>query len=62
MASWDFSQDAKLVQHTKIQIDLQIECNLYQKPAAFFSRHWQADPNINMEMQGTHHSQDSLEK
>ena len=36
MASWDFSQDAKLVQHTKIQIDLQIECNLYQNPAAFF--------------------------
>ena len=36
MANWDLSQDAKLVQHTKIQIDLQIQCDLYQNPAAFF--------------------------
>ena len=36
MANWDSSQEAKLAQHTKIQIDLQIQCNLYQNPAAFF--------------------------
>ena len=27
----------------------------------FFFRHWHADTNIHMEMQGTQHSQDSLE-
>lgn len=44
------------------QIDLQVQCNPYHFPTVFLGKNGQADSNIHMEMQGTLHSQNILDK
>ena len=47
---------------TATQISLQIQPSSYQNPNLLLYRNSQADPNVHMEILGTHYSQNNPEK